>query len=98
MELADSSWVNTIDEGETYYFDCAMISTFAPVFDQCEDNYDVESVLRNAKVIRTNNRTDTESCSLVVLFSSRSAGENFINRLNTYLQTWKPKKSKKLNW
>ncbi len=67
------------------YFDCSMIHTCQPVFDACEENYEVEKILRENGVIRKNNRTDTESCSLVVLFSNRKSGEAFIKRLNIFL-------------
>jgi hypothetical protein len=73
------------DDAPYWYFDCAMVSTCEPVFDHCDSNYEVEDELRKAKVLRKNNRTDTEMCSLVVLFSSESAGNNFIDRLNKYL-------------
>lgn len=73
------------DKKPYWFFDCGMISTCKPVFDKCDSNHDVEKVLRKAGVIRKNNRTDTESSALVVLFSSASAGEGFIKRLNTYL-------------
>lgn len=69
-----------------FYFDCGMVHTCKPTFDRCDTNYDVEAVLRKAGVIRKNNRTDTESCSLVVLFSTRKAGEAFLARLNKFLE------------
>ncbi len=73
-------------EPGSYYFDCAMITACKPVFDRCSDNYEVEDVLRKAKVILPQNQTDTESCALVLNFSSRKAGEAFIDRLNRYLE------------
>lgn len=76
-----------VTEPNHYWFEASMISTCKPVFKDCSSNYDVESALRKAKVIRKNNRTDTESSALVVLFASRKAGEAFIDRLNNYLST-----------
>jgi len=72
--------------GSNYVFDCAMISSCQPIFDNCNSNYDVERVLRKARVIRDQDRTDTETCALVVLFKTRKAGQGFITRLNHYLQ------------
>lgn len=63
-----------------------MISTCQPVFKQCQDNYDVEKVLRDAKVIRPPNRTDTELCALVVIFKTQKEGHDFIDRLNRFLE------------
>lgn len=69
-----------------YWFECAMVSVCRPVFDRCDSNYEVERVLRDAKVIRKNNVTDTETCALIVLFSNKKSGVNFIQRLNKFLQ------------
>lgn len=66
-------------------FSCGMIGTCHPLFDDCFGNVDVEIKLRNAKVIRKNNATDSESCALWVYFSKRESGEKFIDRLNVYL-------------
>jgi hypothetical protein len=79
----DSDWTDK----PYWWFDCAMVSTCEPVFNHCDSNHEVESELRKAKVLRKNNRTDTEMCSLVVLFSSEKAGNNFIDRLNAYLES-----------
>jgi hypothetical protein len=72
-----------------WYFNCAMISTCDPAFNKCEDNYDVENVLRKNKVIRKGTKTDTESCALNVMFATERGGENFIKRLNKYLEKYK---------
>lgn len=77
-------------EAGKFWFECSMISTCKPVFDKCGDNYDVEKILRRAHVLLPSNRTDTESCALVVNFSSRASGEGFINRLNNYLASKTP--------
>jgi len=74
------------DGSGSWTFDCAMISTCRPAFDYCHSNYDVEDKLRKAGVIRKNTRTDSESCALVVCFSSEKAYGNFIGRLNKYLR------------
>lgn len=68
-----------------YWFECAMISTCKPVFDKCADNYEVETMLRDARVIHKRTKTDTESSALVVLFASEKAGDSFIERLNAFL-------------
>jgi hypothetical protein len=71
-----------------YWFEAAMLSTCGEeAFPGCYDNYEVEDALRKAGVIRKNNQTDTESCALVINFSSKSAGLAFIERLNKYLAT-----------
>jgi hypothetical protein len=76
--------INKLEAGH-YWFECAMISRCSPVFDRCDDNHDVEDLLRKQKVILPTNQTDSESCALVVNFSSQKAGEAFVNRLNKYL-------------
>jgi len=68
-----------------YYFTCAMISTCKPLLDRLDDNYAVEKVLREHKVIRGGS-TDTESSQLWVYFGTRQAGEAFIDRLNAFLR------------
>lgn len=62
-----------------------MCSVVPEVFGNCDSNYEVEDMLRKHKVIRQANKTDTESCALVVNFSSRRTAENFIKRLNIFL-------------
>jgi hypothetical protein len=69
----------------SWFFDCAMISSCKPVFDNCSDNYDVERVLRKEGIIRRGMKTDTESCALVVMFSTKDGGQKFIARLNKFL-------------
>jgi hypothetical protein len=74
-------------DGKKYWlFECGMISTCSPLFDSLEDNYGVEKILRSRKVISPKTKTDTESCALVIQFSTKKAGEKFIDRLNAYLE------------
>jgi len=68
-----------------WLFDCSMVSTCEPLFDDCKSNYEVERKLRAAKVILTQNNADSEACALVVRFSSLASANKFIERLNTYL-------------
>jgi hypothetical protein len=81
------SWVREMSDSDKpyFWFEAAMISTFPGYFEGCQSNYEVETILRKAKVIRKDNRTDTESCALLVLFSNRKSGEKFIERLNKWL-------------
>jgi hypothetical protein len=67
-------------------FSAAMISTFPGVFDDLEDNYEVESRLRHAGVIHKRNNTDTESCCLYVYFSNEKSAFNFALRLQAYIK------------
>jgi hypothetical protein len=67
-----------------YMFTAAMISACDPLFDSCYSNYEVEDKLQEAGVIKTD--TDSESCQMFIYFSTRSVGENFIDRLNEYLR------------
>ena len=69
-----------------WYFSAAMISTCSPLFDDLDDNHEVEAVLRRQKVVRKNNRTDSESCEFVINFSTEKAAVAFIERLNDYLK------------
>lgn len=71
---------------DVWSFSSAMVSRCRPLFDDCFDNHEVEAKLRASKVIRKNNRTDTESCALWVYFSKREGAEKFIDRLNEYLR------------
>jgi len=73
------------DGKKVWHFDCSMISSCQPLFDDCDSNYDVEEKLEKAKVITKRNSTDSESCALVVRFSSQKSADAFINRLNDYL-------------
>jgi hypothetical protein len=67
-------------------FTGAMISTCAPLFDEGDmDNHDFEAVLRRKKVLRKNNRTDSESCQFWAYFSSKKSAMAFVARLNEYL-------------
>lgn len=72
------------DIRDCYMFTAAMISACDPLFDGCHSNYGVEDKLQEARVIRTD--TDSESCQMFVFFSTRKTGENFIDRLNEYLE------------
>jgi hypothetical protein len=74
------------DYCKDWTFHGAMISTCSPVLDDLDDNHDFEARLRRAKVLRKNNRTDTESCEFWAYFSSQKAGMAFVERLNEYLR------------
>jgi hypothetical protein len=84
MKTFDTTSINKLNGG-SFWFEAAMCSTCRPAFDLCEDNYEVEDVLRKEGVLLPANKTDTESSALVVLFSSKKSGEAFLDRLNTYL-------------
>jgi hypothetical protein len=73
------------DGKKAWTFDCSMICTCEPLFDDCDSNYEVEEKLRKAKVLTGRSDTDTESCALVVRFSSQKSADAFIDRLNKYL-------------
>lgn len=73
------------DGRKVWWFECAMVSSCAPLFNGCDSNYEVEDLLRKAKVLDRRNQTDTESCALVVNFSSEKSGQKFIDRLNAFL-------------
>lgn len=85
--------VNNIDNGEMIWYEGAMISTFPGVFDDCDSNYEVEDKLRKAGVIKPQNQTDTETCALVVNFSSMKSAEKFEERLEAYISENSPDKS-----
>jgi hypothetical protein len=68
------------------WYEASMISTFPGVFDDCEDNFDVEDCLREAGVILPQNVTDTESCALVVYFNDEQGAEAFGERLQDYVE------------
>ena len=71
-------------DGKTqWWFEAALSSRTA--FSDCDDNHDVEARLRRARVLLAGSKTDTETCALVVNFSSLKAGQAFIDRLNRYL-------------
>lgn len=69
------------------WFEAAMITSFPGVFDDCEDNYDVEDRLREAGVIAADNQTDTESCALVVYFKSDDEARAFCDRLKAFVES-----------
>lgn len=71
--------------GPRYWFECAMVSACEPLLDSCEDNHDVEERLRKARVIQSQDETDSEMCALVVRFKTEAQGAAFIARLNSYL-------------
>jgi hypothetical protein len=73
------------DGKKVFWFECAMVSACAPLFDHCDSNYEVEDLLRKAKVLHKRNQTDSESCALVVNFSSEKSAQKFIDRLNAFL-------------
>ena len=72
------------DNAVGWWFECSMISTCAPLFDDCSSNHDVETKLRKAGVL-SDMMTDTESCALVVNFTTKHQGVTFIERINKYL-------------
>ena len=72
------------EDGYPYWFECAMISACEPLFPEDWDNHNVQDALIKAKVIR-GGQPDSESCALVINFTSKKAGEAFIDRLNAYL-------------
>jgi hypothetical protein len=81
FEITD---IGEIEDG--WWFECAMVSTCAPLFDGCDSNYEVEQELKTAGVIEEGDQTDSESCALVVNFDEFHKAENFLGRLNQYLE------------
>jgi signal transduction histidine kinase len=77
----------TFERKSLWYFDCAMNTSCPEVFGHCEDNYEVEQILRKAKVLTAKSSVDTESCALVVNFSTKNAATAFISRLNKYIES-----------
>lgn len=68
------------------WFEASMVSACQPLFDGCGSNHEVEDKLKAAGVItKEGMQTDTESCALVVNFSTVEVIEPFISRLNAYL-------------
>ena len=74
------------EEKYPYWFEAAMVDSFSPIFDSCSDNHDVEDRLRRAKVLLPSNKTDTESCALVCLFSKKASYLSFMKRFNAYIE------------
>ena len=74
-------------DGAQWTFTAAMTVTCSPLFDDCEDNYEVTKKLKKAKVIGKNDEDDTESCQVFIYFKDKAAGKRFIKRLNKYLTT-----------
>lgn len=86
-QFSDSSLHDMQYDGKTvYWFECAMCSSCPGAFDHLDDNYEVERVLREAGVILPQNETDSETCALVVNFSTKAAGLAFLERFNSYLR------------
>lgn len=81
----DSIYDMEYDDRTKYFFSCSMVSTCPKHFGHLDSNYEVERILRMHRVIRANNNTDSETCALVLYFSSKKAGQNFIDRLNKFL-------------
>ena len=73
------------DISHPYYFTCSMVSTCAPLFDGCDDNYEVESLLVKNGVITKGCERDSEMCQMFVNFKRKDAARRFIDRLNKYL-------------
>jgi len=71
-------------DGERWFFTAAMVSTCEPLFNECDDNYDVRAKLEKAGVIDSTVEDDTESCQLWCYFNSKADGESFVDRLNEY--------------
>jgi len=84
FEISDIGDLEELKGG--FWFECAMISTCAPLFDGCDSNYEVEQELQTAGVIAETDQTDSESCALVVRFDLFHEAENFLGRLNHYLE------------
>lgn len=80
MDLGEGRVGNT-----RYWFEAAMVSTCAPLFDDCDSNYEVERKLEKAKVLTQACISDTESSALVVNFARKDTAISFIARLNKYL-------------
>jgi hypothetical protein len=71
--------------GWPYGFTAAMVSTCTPLFDECDDNYEVRDKLKRAGVITRGISEDSESCQFFVYFRNKRMGLAFIRRLNAYL-------------
>jgi hypothetical protein len=82
-----------MEERGEWFFNRSMIGSCAPLFNNCQDNYQAEEKLREAGVITYREQTDSESSALWVYFDSRGQAESFIVRLNRYLR----KRAHKLN-
>ena len=67
-----------------YQYQNAMCSAYPGLFDDCDGNHDVEQKLRDAKVIRKNNKTDTEDCQFHIYFSTEKAAHAFVDRFNEW--------------
>lgn len=67
-------------------FTCAMVSTCAPLFDNCQDNYAVEDELIEAGVLDNSCTPDSESCQFFCNFEDQRGADLFIARLNDYLK------------
>lgn len=69
-----------------FWFEAEMTSSCPGVFDDCSGNYEVEKLLREARVLLPKDVSDTETCALVVTWSTREEGLAFLDRLNEYLE------------
>lgn len=69
-----------------YSFAGAMITTCAPLLDDCEDNYDVTELLKKKHVVRKGTEDDPESCSVYFYFKTKKAAQSFIERFNKFLR------------
>lgn len=67
------------------YFECSMISSCRPIFDEFYSNYDVERILCAHGVV-DDSCCDSETCALVVNFDSMVDARSFIDRLNGFLE------------
>jgi len=72
----------------TVFFSCCLSWHFREELklgSEYQDNYEVEDRLIKAGVVRAD-QCDSESCEFVAYFDSREEGEQFISRLNQYIQ------------
>lgn len=74
----------------TWHFSLNMIKRCIPLFNHCQSNHDVETLLTKARVIGIDDKSDTESEEFVIRFRDRKAAHDFIDRLNDYIEKkWK---------
>lgn len=97
MPRFSESSIHDLGDG-SFWFECSMCSSVPSHFGDLDDNYAVEDRLRKAKVILSRNQTDSETCALVVNFSSRVAGQSFLSRLNRYIEETPPLKEVQRPW
>ena len=75
----------TYDNQYRYSFSGAMRSRCNPLFNNCDDNHDIEDELEKNKVLTTSIDTDTEYSCFWAYFKTKDQGIRFIKRLNKYL-------------